>query len=92
MADSGSRIDGASDHGTHEAVYLPDPDGIGIELAADRPRAQWPDVRGGDLFTGGPQPLDVGALFATSFVWLSRMSRPSAPERFLGATREEVTS
>ena len=36
-------IQGASDHGTHEAIYLPDPDGNGIELAADRPREQWPD-------------------------------------------------
>ena len=36
-------IDGASDHGTHEAIYLPDADGNGIELAADRPREQWPD-------------------------------------------------
>src|SRR4051794_38157561 len=35
-------IQGASDHGTHEAIYLPDPDGNGIELAADRPREQWP--------------------------------------------------
>ncbi len=30
-------IEGASDHRTHEAIYLPDPDGNGIELAADRP-------------------------------------------------------
>src|SRR5919199_2613165 len=37
-------VQGASDHGTHEAVYLPDPDGNGIELAADRPRDQWPDL------------------------------------------------
>jgi catechol 2,3-dioxygenase len=65
VAESRTRIDGASDHGTHEAIYLPDPDGIGIELAADRPPEQWPDVRGGDLFTGGPQPLDLSALFAT---------------------------
>ena len=35
-------IQGASDHGTHEAIYLPDPDGNGIELAADRPREVWP--------------------------------------------------
>ena len=35
-------IQGASDHGTHEAIYLPDPDGNGMELAADRPREQWP--------------------------------------------------
>ena len=35
-------IDGASDHRTHEAIYLGDPDGNGIELAADRPRTDWP--------------------------------------------------
>ena len=34
-------IDGASDHGTHEALYLSDPDGIGIELAWDRDRSLW---------------------------------------------------
>ena len=60
-----SPIDGASDHGTHEAIYLPDPDGNGIELAADRPRERWPDPRSGDLFSHGPQPLDIGSLFAT---------------------------
>lgn len=65
LAESATRIDGASDHGTHEAIYLPDPDGIGIELAADRPRAAWPDFDGGDLFGSGPMPLDLGALFAT---------------------------
>jgi catechol 2,3-dioxygenase len=35
-------IDGASDHGVSEAIYLPDPDGIDIELYWDRPRDQWP--------------------------------------------------
>ena len=60
-----TRIDGASDHGTHEAIYLPDPDGIGIELAADRPRELWPDLDGQAFYAHGPQPLDVGALFAT---------------------------
>ena len=34
-------ISGASDHGISEAIYLPDPDGNGIELAADRPRERW---------------------------------------------------
>jgi len=58
-------IDGASDHGTHEAIYLPDPDGIGIELAADRPRERWPDPRGVSLSGHGPAPLDVADLFAT---------------------------
>jgi catechol 2,3-dioxygenase len=55
-------IDGASDHETHEAIYLPDADGNGIELAADRPREEWPDHLG---YAGGPKPLDVDDLLAT---------------------------
>jgi catechol 2,3-dioxygenase len=55
-------VDGASDHETHEAIYLPDADGNGIELAADRPRDQWPDHLG---YAGGPQPLDIDDLLAT---------------------------
>ncbi len=34
-------LDGASDHGVSEALYLRDPDGIGVELYADRPRSEW---------------------------------------------------
>jgi catechol 2,3-dioxygenase len=56
-------VQGLSDHGTHEAVYLPDPDGNGIELAADRPREQWPTVE--EMYGRGPQPLDLDALLAT---------------------------
>src|SRR5207237_5014318 len=55
-------IDGASDHRTHEAIYLPDADGNGIELAADRPRDQWPRDLG---YANGPAPLDFPALLAT---------------------------
>jgi catechol 2,3-dioxygenase len=55
-------IQGASDHRTHEAIYLPDPDGNGIELAADRPREQWP---GGLGYDRGPAPLDFDSLLAT---------------------------
>jgi catechol 2,3-dioxygenase len=55
-------VDGASDHGTHEAIYLPDPDGNGIELAADRPREAWPRPLD---YAGGPQPLDFPSLLAT---------------------------
>jgi catechol 2,3-dioxygenase len=54
-------VQGMSDHGTHEAIYLPDPDGNGIELAADRPREQWPE----DEYAGGPAPLDLEALLGT---------------------------
>ena len=52
-------IQGASDHGISEAIYLPDPDGNGIELAADRPKEQWPDL---SVMSGGPAPLDLNAL------------------------------
>src|SRR4051794_30947226 len=55
-------IQGASDHRTHEAIYLPDPDGNGIELAADRPREEWPQDLG---YQHGPAPLDFDALLAT---------------------------
>ena len=39
------RIGGASDHGVSEAIYLDDPDGNGIEIYRDRPRAEWPRGR-----------------------------------------------
>src|SRR3954447_17066112 len=57
-------VQGMSDHGTHEAIYLPDPDGHGIELAADRDLAEWPSFE--DEFAhGGPAPLDLESLLAT---------------------------
>jgi catechol 2,3-dioxygenase len=63
IAASGTPIQGASDHHTHEAFYLPDPDGNGLELAADRPREAWPDLQDAyDLTKGAPQPLDVAGL------------------------------
>lgn len=54
-------IQGASDHGISEAIYLPDPDGNGIELAADYPREGWPDLS--DVDSIAPNPLDMGRLF-----------------------------
>jgi catechol 2,3-dioxygenase len=65
VAAAGAPVDGASDHGTHEAIYLPDPDGNGIELAADRPRDLWPDLNGPDAYAGGPAALDVEDLLST---------------------------
>jgi catechol 2,3-dioxygenase len=45
---AGVRLDGASDHGVSEALYLRDPDGNGLELYWDRPEADWPrDANGG---------------------------------------------
>jgi len=58
LASTRTPIDGASDHGISEAIYLPDPDGNGIELAADRPRERWPS----DWGQLRPQPLDMHGL------------------------------
>lgn len=49
VIEAGYRVDGASDHGVSEAVYLNDPDGNGVELYHDRPRAEWPRDAAGDL-------------------------------------------
>jgi catechol 2,3-dioxygenase len=56
-------ISGASDHNVSEAIYLPDPDGNGIELAVDRPRERWGDLSDPTAI-GGPTPLDVQELLA----------------------------
>jgi catechol 2,3-dioxygenase len=55
-------VDGASDHGVSESIYLRDPDGIGIELYADRPQNRWPSQNGQlDMYT---KPLDMRRLLA----------------------------
>jgi catechol 2,3-dioxygenase len=58
---AGIALDGASDHGVSEALYLRDPDGNGIELYRDRPREEWPRNSSGGLamYTA---PLDVESL------------------------------
>jgi catechol 2,3-dioxygenase len=65
IAGARAPIQGASNHGTHEAIYLPDPDGNGIELAWDFPRERWPDISGPQGYGGGPAPLDIDDLLAT---------------------------
>lgn len=61
LAASATPISGASDHGHHESIYLPDPDGIGLELAADRPREQWPV----SLTAHPPAPFDLQDLLSS---------------------------
>ena len=46
---AGVQLDGASDHGVSEALYLRDPDGNGVELYWDRPREAWPRAADGSL-------------------------------------------
>jgi catechol 2,3-dioxygenase len=60
---AGVPLDGASDHGVSEALYLRDPDGNGVELYWDRPREQWPRAADGELqmYT---RPLDLDSLLA----------------------------
>lgn len=62
LLDKDWSIDGASDHGTHEAIYLHDPDHNGIELAWDRDRSEWP--RTGEKLTFTRKPLDFDGLLA----------------------------
>lgn len=58
---AGIPLDGASDHGVSEALYLRDPDDNGVELYWDRPRDEWPRTADGaiDMYT---RPLDIEGL------------------------------
>lgn len=61
LRDAGIALDGASDHGVSEALYLHDPDQNGLELYRDRPREEWPRDASGTLEMV-VLPLDVRAL------------------------------
>ena len=54
-------IDGATDHGVSEAIYLRDPDGNGVELYRDRAEEDWPRTANGELAMHNA-PLDLQAL------------------------------
>lgn len=62
VLESGWPLQGWSDHGVSEAIYLADPDGNGIEIYRDRPRAEWP-MANGDLQMV-TDPLDAASLLA----------------------------
>ena len=63
MVRAGVSLDGASDHGVSEALYLRDPDGNGVELYWDRLREAWPRTAEGapEMFT---RPLNLASLLA----------------------------
>jgi catechol 2,3-dioxygenase len=65
VIEAGIQIDGASDHGMSEAIYLRDPDQNGVELYWDRSQEEWPRTSTGELamFT---RPLDLENLLALS--------------------------
>jgi catechol 2,3-dioxygenase len=59
VLDAGIKLEGASDHGVSEAIYLRDPDENGVELYRDRPREEWPLKPDGSLeMYTGPLNLD----------------------------------
>lgn len=62
IATNGYAFTGASDHLVSEAFYLDDPDGLGVELYRDRPRAEWP-MKDGALEMA-TLPLDVANVLA----------------------------
>jgi catechol 2,3-dioxygenase len=68
---AGIQLDGASDHGVSEALYLRDPDGNGVELYWDRPKEQWPRSTDGGLAMS-TDPLDLEGL-------LQEASNPNSP-------------
>jgi catechol 2,3-dioxygenase len=61
LARTGTRV-GASDHLVSEALYLRDPDGLGIEVYRDRPRSEW-RVANGELAMAS-DPLDSAGVLA----------------------------
>ena len=81
LAVTRTRISGASDHNISEAIYLPDPDDNGIELAADRGRETWGDISDPTVL-GGPAPLDLAGLM--SLVEGEQPQPHVAPETIVG--------
>ncbi len=62
IAETRTPVQGLVDHHTHLAIYLPDVDGNGIELAWDWPKEQWPSFE--DVMQLGNAPIDVDDLMA----------------------------
>lgn len=75
LMDAGVPLEGASDHGVSEALYLRDPDGNGVELYWDRNEAEWPRTTAGAL-SMDTRPLDIDSL----------LSEPEEDHKPTGAT------
>jgi len=83
-------IDGASDHGVSEALYLSDPDGLGIEIYADRPRETWERPPGGHGVRMVTLPLDVEDLLAQAPGELDAASETIEPGTGIGHVHLKV--
>jgi len=71
---AGIPLDGASDHGVSQALYLHDPDENGVELYWDRPREEWPHAPDGSLAMH-TRRLDLNSLLAEA----QKVESPPAP-------------
>lgn len=78
---AGVPLDGASDHGVSEALYLRDPDGNGVELYYDRPREQWPRAADGSLRMV-TRPLDLPGLRSAAMPAGEPPEAQEAPSEF----------
>jgi catechol 2,3-dioxygenase len=65
LIDNDIALEGASDHGVSEALYLRDPDGNGVELYWDREQSAWPHAPDGSLAMTTKR-LDLDGLLATT--------------------------
>ncbi len=63
LADAKYPLEGASDHGVSEAIYLRDPDDNGVEIYADRPKSEW-KVSNDVMVEIVTEPLDIDDLLA----------------------------
>ena len=79
LMDAGIALDGASDHGVSEALYLHDPDHNGVELYWDRPHEQWPHTADGSL-TMYTRRLDLDGLLREAPATTSNMPTFDAEE------------
>jgi catechol 2,3-dioxygenase len=83
-------IDGTSDHGVSEALYLSDPDGLGIEIYADRPRETWERPQDGHGVCMVTLPLDIEDLLARAPGELDTASQTVAPGTGIGHVHLKV--
>jgi len=84
LVDARVPLEGASDHGVSEALYLRDPDGNGLELYWDRPKDKWPRASDGSVQMT-TEPLDVDVL-------LEEARHPKPAPAALGTTPESPLS
>ncbi len=64
LMDANYPLTGSADHGVSEAIYLNDPDNIGVELYVDRPKSQW-KVGNDGMVEMVTESLDIQSLLAT---------------------------